>query len=54
MRAISRVADVSLTTVSKLPVGVSKFCVDFHDREVRNVVSKRVQCEEIWSLSTRM
>ncbi|MDX8528014.1 IS1 family transposase [Mesorhizobium sp. MSK_1335] len=49
MRSISRVADVSINTVSKLLVDAGKFCADLHDREVRNVTSKRIQCDEIWS-----
>ena len=49
MRSISRIADVSINTVSKLLVDAGKFCADLHDREVRNVSSKRVQCDEIWS-----
>ncbi|MER8629800.1 IS1 family transposase [Mesorhizobium opportunistum] len=49
MRSISRVADVSINTVSKLLVDAGKFCADLHDREVRNVKSQRVQCDEIWS-----
>ncbi|ESW83912.1 IS1 family transposase [Mesorhizobium sp. M0179] len=49
MRSISRVADVSINTVSKLLVDAGKFCAELHDSEVRNVASKRVQCDEIWS-----
>ena len=49
MRSISRVADVSINTVSKLLVDAGKFCADLHDREVRNVTSKHIQCDEIWS-----
>ncbi|WP_210243285.1 DDE-type integrase/transposase/recombinase [Mesorhizobium sp. B2-3-11] len=51
MRSISRIADVSINTVSKLLVDAGKFCADLHDREVRNVKSKRVQCDEIWSFT---
>jgi len=51
MRSISRVADVSINTVSKLLVDAGKFCADLHDREVRNVKSKRAQCDEIWSFT---
>lgn len=51
MRSISRVADVSINTVSKLLVDAGKFCADLHDREVRNVKAKRVQCDEIWSFT---
>ncbi|TPI26883.1 DDE-type integrase/transposase/recombinase [Mesorhizobium sp. B3-2-1] len=54
MRSISRVADVSINTVSKLLVDAGKFCADLHDREVRNVKSKRVQCDEIWSFTGAM
>jgi hypothetical protein len=51
MRSISRICDVSINTVSKLLVDAGKFCVDLHDREVRNVKSTRVQCDEIWSFT---
>jgi IS1 family transposase len=49
MRAISRVADVSINTVTKLLVDAGRACVAFHDEKVRNVKSKRVQCDEVWS-----
>ena len=48
-RSISRVADVSINTVTKLLVDAGEACADIHDREVRNVTAKRVQCDEIWS-----
>ena len=49
MRSISRVADVSINTVSKLLVELATACAAFHDEKVRNVKAKRVQCDEIWS-----
>ena len=49
MRSISRVADVSINTVTKLLVDAGEACADIHDRKVRNVTAKRVQCDEIWS-----
>ena len=49
MRAISRTADVSINTVSKLLVDAGKACAAYHDEAVRNVKAKRVQCDEIWS-----
>ena len=49
MNSIARVADVSPNTVAKLLMEAGKACEAFHDREVRNVQSKRVQCDEIWS-----
>lgn len=51
MRSISRICDVSINTVSKLLVDAGKFCAELHDREVRNVKSARVQCDEIWSFT---
>jgi IS1 family transposase len=49
MRSISRVADVSINTVDKLLRDAGQACVAFHDEHVRNVKSRRVQCDEIWS-----
>lgn len=49
MRSISRVADVSINTVSKLLVEAGEACAAYHDEAVRGVKAKRVQCDEIWS-----
>jgi IS1 family transposase/lambda repressor-like predicted transcriptional regulator len=49
MRAISRVADVSLNTVTKLLVDAGNACAKFHDETVRNVRAHNVQADEIWS-----
>ena len=49
MRSISRVADVSINTVSKLLVEAGEACLVIHDETVRNVKASRVQCDEIWS-----
>lgn len=49
MRSISRVADVSINTVSKLLVDAGNACAAFHYETVRGVKAKRVQCDEIWS-----
>jgi len=51
MRSISRVADVSLNTVTKLLIDAGQACSAFHDATVRNVKSQRVQCDEIWSFA---
>ena len=48
-RAIGRAANVSPNTVSKLSVEAGNACANFHDKTVRNVKAKRVQCDEIWS-----
>jgi IS1 family transposase len=49
MRSISRVADVSINTVSALLVDAGKACIAHHNETVRGVASKRVQCDEIWA-----
>jgi IS1 family transposase len=49
MRSISRVADVSINTVSKLLCEAGEACLAIHDETVRGVKSSRVQCDEIWS-----
>jgi IS1 family transposase len=49
MRSISRVADVSINTVSKLLVEAGEACLILHDDTVRNVKASRIQCDEIWS-----
>ena len=49
LRATSRLADVSINTVTKLLVDIGTACQKYHDENVVNVPSKRVQCDEIWS-----
>jgi len=49
MRSVARVADVSINTVAKLLEDAGEACAAFHDRAVRKVKAKRVQCDEIWS-----
>lgn len=49
MRAVSRLADVSINTVTKLLVDAGFACAKYHDEHVRNVKATRVQCDEIWS-----
>jgi len=49
LRSISRVCDVSINTVSKLLVDAGQVCAVFHDEKVRNVKSRRIQADEIWS-----
>jgi IS1 family transposase len=49
MRSISRVADVSINTVTKLLVEAGEACLAIHDELVRNIKSKRIECDEIWS-----
>jgi IS1 family transposase len=49
MRSIERIVGVSINTVSKLLVDAGLACEAFHTDTVRNVNSKRVQADEIWS-----
>jgi IS1 family transposase len=49
MRSISRVVDVSINTVDRYLILAGEACAAFHDATVKNVHSKRVQCDEIWS-----
>ncbi len=51
MRSISRVADVSINTVTKLLVDAGEACLAMHDELVRGVPSARVKCDEIWSFT---
>jgi IS1 family transposase len=51
MRSISRVCDVSINTVSKLLEDAGEVCAAFHDEHVRDVVAKRIQCDEIWAFT---
>jgi IS1 family transposase len=49
MRSVSRLADVSINTVTKLLVDAGLVCAAFHDENVRGLKSKRVQADEIWA-----
>jgi IS1 family transposase len=49
LRAAGRAADVSYNTVCALLAEAGPACEEFHDRTVRGVQSKRVQCDELWS-----
>lgn len=49
MRAVSRVADVSINTVTKQLEEVGAACAAYQDQNVRGINAKRVQCDEIWA-----
>src|ERR1700685_541221 len=44
LRSCSRLADVSVITVMKLLVDLGSACEQFHDKHVRNVRVRRLQC----------
>ena len=48
MQSTARVCDVAFNSVVQLLADGGKACESFHDKTVRGVQSKRVQCNEIW------
>lgn len=48
LRATSRMADVSINTVTKLLVDVGIAAAKYHDTTIRDVRIRRLQCDEIW------
>ena len=51
LRATSRLADVSINTVTKLLVDVGTACAAYQDKALRDLNCKRVQVDEIWSFT---
>jgi IS1 family transposase len=49
LRATSRLADVSINTVTKLLVDLGAACAEYHYANVVNVRVRRLQCDEIWA-----
>jgi len=49
LRATSRLADVSINTVTKLLVDLGSACAEYHYANVHNVRVRRLQCDEIWA-----
>jgi IS1 family transposase len=48
IRATSRMTGVAKGTILTLLEDVGMACAEFHDRTVRNIKAKRIQCDEIW------
>lgn len=49
LRSTSRLADVSINTVSKLLVDVGAACMKYQDATFHGLQCKRIQVDEIWS-----
>ena len=49
LRSASRVADVSINTVTKLLVDAGRACSDYQDEVFVNLSLKRIQLDEIWA-----
>ena len=50
IRATARTVEVSKNTVAKLLIDAGAACQAYHDTHVRDLNSRRVQCNEIWSI----
>src|SRR5215470_2959280 len=48
LRSTCRMTGVAMNTVLKLLVDLGDACASLHDERVRNLPTKRVQCDEIW------
>jgi IS1 family transposase len=49
IRAITRMTGASKNTVAKLLNDAGNACLEYQDRALRNLSSKRIQADEIWS-----
>jgi IS1 family transposase len=49
IRATVRMTGASKNTIVKLLAEIGEACSEYHDKTVRNLSCKRVQCDEIWS-----
>ena len=49
LRGTARLTDVSRMTIEKLLRDLGTACAAYHDANVRNIKSQRIQCDEIWS-----
>jgi len=49
IRATVRITGVAKNTVAKLLVDLGAACAKYQDETLRNLSSKRLQCDEIWS-----
>lgn len=49
LRSTTRMASVSINTVTKLLVDAGAACAKYQHDALRNLPCKRVQCDEIWS-----
>jgi IS1 family transposase len=49
LRSASRVADVSINTVTKLLIDAGRVCSDYQDEVFVNLSLKRLQLDEIWA-----
>ncbi|MGH9822417.1 MAG: IS1 family transposase [Blastocatellia bacterium] len=51
IRSVTRVLNVGKNTVIRLMIDAGKACAAYHDENARNLTSKRIQVDEIWSFT---
>jgi IS1 family transposase len=51
IRAVTRLTGASKNTVTKLLIDAGRACAEYHDDHVRDLTTKRVQVDEIWSFT---
>jgi IS1 family transposase len=51
IRSVARVTGISKNTITKLLIDAGKACAAYHDAHVRDVETRRVQVDEIWSFT---
>jgi IS1 family transposase len=49
IRAVSRMSSASRNTIDKLLRELGRACSEYQDKTFRNLRTKRIQCDEIWS-----
>src|SRR5450755_878705 len=49
IRSTSRMTGIARNTITKLLIDLGTACMKFHDKHVRNVRVRRLQCDEIWA-----
>jgi IS1 family transposase len=49
LRSVTRIAGVSINTVTKLLIDAGRACSDYQDNAFRNLTCKRLQVDEIWA-----
>jgi IS1 family transposase len=51
IRAVTRLTGASKNTVTKLLIDAGHACLAYHDQHVRNLKTRRVQVDEIWTFT---
>src|SRR5687767_8515082 len=49
IRSTVRITGVAKNTIQNLTIEVGQACLDYQDKVFKKLISKRVQCDEIWN-----